>query len=108
MSPEASPATIITCCTVLSFQRLGDYPDYVTDLRFAQFRMNWQRHALGRDLLAVRQFLVPMAVSLAFGVLFSTVVTLLVVPSGYMLFEHRGAAARTETEQDLLRAAGGG
>ena len=31
------------------------------------------------------QFLVPMAVSLAFGVLFSTVVTLLVVPSGYLV-----------------------
>jgi multidrug efflux pump subunit AcrB len=33
------------------------------------------------------QFLVPMAVSLAFGVLFATVVTLLVVPSGYIIFE---------------------
>jgi multidrug efflux pump subunit AcrB len=33
------------------------------------------------------QFLVPMAVSLAFGVLFATVVTLLVVPSGYIILE---------------------
>ncbi|MFT7547921.1 MAG: multidrug efflux pump subunit AcrB [Candidatus Azotimanducaceae bacterium] len=33
------------------------------------------------------QFLIPMAVSLAFGVLFATVVTLLVVPSSYMIFE---------------------
>ena len=33
------------------------------------------------------QFLVPMAVSLAFGVLFATLVTLLVVPSGYMILE---------------------
>ena len=33
------------------------------------------------------QFLVPMAVSLAFGVLFSTVVTLLVVPSGYLVLD---------------------
>jgi len=33
------------------------------------------------------QFLVPMAVSLAFGVLFATVVTLLVVPSGYLVLE---------------------
>jgi len=33
------------------------------------------------------QFLVPMAVSLAFGVLFATVVTLLVVPSAYMILE---------------------
>lgn len=33
------------------------------------------------------QFLVPMAVSLAFGVLFATVVTLLVVPSAYTILE---------------------
>lgn len=33
------------------------------------------------------QFLVPMATSLAFGVLFATVVTLFVVPSGYMVLE---------------------
>lgn len=33
------------------------------------------------------QFLVPMAVSLAFGVLFATVVTLLVVPSAYLILE---------------------
>ncbi|MEM7101319.1 MAG: efflux RND transporter permease subunit [Pseudomonadota bacterium] len=33
------------------------------------------------------QFLVPMAVSLAFGVLFCTVVTLFVVPSGYLVID---------------------
>ncbi len=33
------------------------------------------------------QFLVPMAVSLAFGVLFATLVTLFVVPSAYMILE---------------------
>ena len=33
------------------------------------------------------QFLVPMAVSLAFGVLFATLVTLLVVPAGYLIME---------------------
>jgi multidrug efflux pump subunit AcrB len=33
------------------------------------------------------QFLVPMAVSLAFGVLFATAVTLLVVPSVYLILE---------------------
>jgi len=33
------------------------------------------------------QFLVPMAVSLSFGVLFATLITLLVVPSIYLLFE---------------------
>jgi multidrug efflux pump subunit AcrB len=51
------------------------------------------------------QFLVPMAVSLAFGVLFATVVTLLVVPSGYIILEdikrffgrNNGMANDTET-----------
>ncbi|HIG40858.1 MAG TPA: efflux RND transporter permease subunit [Gammaproteobacteria bacterium] len=33
------------------------------------------------------QFLVPMGISLAFGVLFATVVTLLVVPSGYLILQ---------------------
>jgi len=33
------------------------------------------------------QFLVPRAVSLAFGALFAAVVTLLVVPSGYIILE---------------------
>lgn len=36
------------------------------------------------------QFLVPMASSLAFGVLFATVVTLLVVPSGYLIVNDLG------------------
>ncbi len=36
------------------------------------------------------QFLVPMAVSLAFGVLFATVVTLLVVPSAYLILHDLG------------------
>lgn len=33
------------------------------------------------------QFLVPMAASLAFGVLFSTAITLFIVPSGYLILE---------------------
>ncbi|MCP4692120.1 MAG: efflux RND transporter permease subunit, partial [Desulfobacterales bacterium] len=33
------------------------------------------------------QFLIPMAVSLGFGVLFSTAVTLLLIPCAYMIFE---------------------
>ena len=36
------------------------------------------------------QFLVPMAVSLAYGVLFATVVTLIVVPCGYMILDDWG------------------
>ncbi|MCZ6642916.1 MAG: efflux RND transporter permease subunit [Gammaproteobacteria bacterium] len=49
------------------------------------------------------QFLVPMAVSLAFGVLFATVVTLLVVPSAYLVLEDRRAGrAQSETSRDGL------
>ena len=40
------------------------------------------------------QFLVPMAVSLSFGVLFATVVTLLVVPSGYLIIDDLGKLFR--------------
>lgn len=36
------------------------------------------------------QFLVPMAVSLSFGVMFATVVTLLVVPAGYLVLNDLG------------------
>jgi multidrug efflux pump subunit AcrB len=45
------------------------------------------------------QFLIPMAVSLAFGVAFATVITLLVVPCAYLVLEdllrllHRGSVA---------------
>jgi multidrug efflux pump subunit AcrB len=40
---------------------------------------------LERSLQA--RFLIPLAVSLAFGVVFSTVVTLVLVPSGYLILE---------------------
>ena len=33
------------------------------------------------------QFLVPMAISLAFGILFATVITLLLIPSLYLVLE---------------------
>ena len=33
------------------------------------------------------QFLIPMAVSLGFGILFSTLVTLLLIPVNYLVFE---------------------
>ncbi len=40
------------------------------------------------------QFLIPMAISLGFGVMFATFVTLLLVPCGYMILDdsHRGIA----------------
>jgi multidrug efflux pump subunit AcrB len=40
------------------------------------------------------QFLIPMAVSLAFGVLFSTLITLLLIPSGYLIIEDLKALPR--------------
>jgi multidrug efflux pump subunit AcrB len=33
------------------------------------------------------QFLVPMAISLAFGVLFATFITLILVPTSYLIIE---------------------
>ena len=47
------------------------------------------------------QFLVPMAVSLAFGVLFATVITLLVVPAIYCAFEDVGALLKRGTPGGL-------
>jgi multidrug efflux pump subunit AcrB len=40
---------------------------------------------LERSLQA--QFLIPMAISLAYGVLFSTAVTLVLMPSAYLIVE---------------------
>jgi multidrug efflux pump subunit AcrB len=40
------------------------------------------------------RFLVPMAVSLGFGVVFSTVISLMLVPAGYMIMEDLKGAAR--------------
>ncbi|MDP6376382.1 MAG: efflux RND transporter permease subunit [Pseudomonadales bacterium] len=56
------------------------------------------------------QFLVPMATSLAFGVLFSTVVTLLVVPSGYLVLQdlERLFAGRREESAEALPEPGSG
>ncbi|MPY89895.1 MAG: AcrB/AcrD/AcrF family protein [Luteitalea sp.] len=58
---------------------------------------------LERSLQA--QFLIPMAVSLAFGVAFSTVVTLVLVPAGYLtLFDVREALARLFFRQPATTA----
>ena len=52
------------------------------------------------------QFLVPMAVSLAFGVLFSTVVTLFVVPSGYLIINDMSSRLKqmANSSGEALRA----
>lgn len=47
------------------------------------------------------QFLVPMAVSLAFGVLFATVATLLVVPAGYLILDDLGGLRRGRRQAPL-------
>jgi multidrug efflux pump subunit AcrB len=54
---------------------------------------------LERSLQA--QFLIPMAVSLGFGVLFATVITLLLVPCGYMILED--VHSLTTILKDMLR-----
>jgi multidrug efflux pump subunit AcrB len=51
------------------------------------------------------QFLIPMACSLAFGVLFTTVVTLLVVPCGYVILEDLKALGRRRSEAAPARVA---
>ena len=52
------------------------------------------------------QFLVPMAVSLAFGVAFSTLVTVLVVPAVYVILEDlRGLRGASERKSPLIQSA---
>ena len=41
------------------------------------------------------RFLIPMAVSLAFGVLFATFITLMLVPAGYLILEDLRALPST-------------
>ncbi len=52
------------------------------------------------------QFLVPMATSLAFGVIFATVVTLLVVPSGYMILGDFTDREETDSQPDAADDSG--
>ena len=49
------------------------------------------------------QFLIPMAVSLGFGILFATFITLLLVPINYVLIEKlKGNAANSRLNPDIL------
>ena len=57
---------------------VADHPSIFYSLEGAQAE---QRESLGGT------FLIPMAVSLAFGVLFATFITLLLVPAGYAIIE---------------------
>ena len=50
------------------------------------------------------QFLIPMAVSRAFGVVFSTVVTLLLVPALYVILEDLERALRRYRGRDERKA----
>ena len=59
---------------------------------------------LERSLQA--QFLIPMAVSLAFGVLFATVITLMLVPVGYAILEDfKGLFRHAAKESESASAA---
>ena len=53
------------------------------------------------------QFLIPMAISLAFGVVFATVITLILVPTFYNILDDIQSAFkkrfRTEIREDLSR-----
>jgi multidrug efflux pump subunit AcrB len=52
------------------------------------------------------QFLVPMAISLAFGVMFATVVTLLVVPAAYLILDDlRRLFSRSKADEPRLPGA---
>ncbi|MEC9302091.1 MAG: efflux RND transporter permease subunit, partial [Acidobacteriota bacterium] len=48
------------------------------------------------------QFLIPMAISLAFGVIFSTFITLILVPAGYFIIEDLKGLFRTQYDLDSL------
>ncbi len=47
------------------------------------------------------RFLIPMAISLAFGILFATVITLVFVPIGYMVLEDLKSALKSRKEVRL-------
>jgi len=46
------------------------------------------------------QFLIPMAISLAFGVIFATAITLLLVPAGYLILDDLGGLLRRHHTAD--------
>lgn len=48
------------------------------------------------------QFLIPMAISLGFGILFTTVITLIMVPANYIILEDIKAALRLKSRNEHL------
>ena len=50
------------------------------------------------------QFLIPMATSLAFGVLFATLITLFVVPSGYLILEDLSSLFARDEARERTKA----
>jgi multidrug efflux pump subunit AcrB len=52
------------------------------------------------------QFMIPMAISLAFGIVFATVITLLLVPSLYMILDDLSKLTSGEPEGEADRAEG--
>jgi multidrug efflux pump subunit AcrB len=57
---------------------------------------------LERSLQA--QILIPMGISLAFGVVFATAITLLLVPCGYLILDDLGGPLRRRREARAARA----
>lgn len=49
------------------------------------------------------QFLKPMAISLAFGILFATLITLVIVPVNYVLFENAGKIIKRQLKKLFLK-----
>ena len=81
-------ATDLDSCLIISHSpkevSVGDFflcSHEVTNAEYREFT-TW---VLEKSLQA--KFLIPMAVSLAFGVLFATMITLILVPSLYMILE---------------------
>ena len=53
---------------------------------------------------AQAQFMMPMAISLAVGIVFATVITLLLVPSLYMILDDLGRLMNRESEPGMEQA----
>jgi multidrug efflux pump subunit AcrB len=49
------------------------------------------------------RFMIPMALSLGYGILFATVITLILVPCLYLMIEDVGNLARSADEQQQTR-----
>ena len=56
------------------------------------------------ETTAQAQFVLPMAVSLAFGIVFATVISLIVVPCLYLVLDDLGLIAKSDDDADTALA----